>query len=168
MMIRPAAFTIGILLMPVAAAAPAPGRESPAAVRLTAESQGAAAPAVPAPAGVVRELQTALAQARQRLEARDVAGTLGYVSDHYRTGPLTKAGIREQLIAINSLYDAVKTAIRLDDVQMVGDHAWVYSTGEVSGRLRFVGTWVVFLTWERELEVARREPGGWRLFGYQK
>jgi len=53
-------------------------------------------------------------------------------------------------------------------VQMVDGLAWVYSTGEVSGRLPLVGTWVVFLSWQHELEVARREAGGWRLFGYQQ
>src|SRR5262245_33023461 len=151
--------------MPVAAEAPPSGKESPAPVRLTADSPGAG---VPAPTDVVRELEAALGQASRRFEARDVAGTLGYVSDNYRTGPLTKAAVREQLTVIYSLYDAVKTGVRLDEVRMVGDHAWVYSTGEVSGRLRFVGTWVVFLSWEHELEVARREAGGWRLFGYQK
>jgi hypothetical protein len=44
----------------------------------------------------------------------------------------------------------------------------VYSTGEVSGRLRLLGTPMVFLSWERELEVVRREGGAWRLFGYQQ
>jgi hypothetical protein len=93
---------------------------------------------------------------------------LGYVSDQYRTGPLTKPGVREQLIAVYSLYDTVKVQVRIDEVRMVGEHAWVYTTGEVSGRLRLVGTWIVFLSWQRELEVARREAGGWRLFGYQQ
>jgi acetyl-CoA carboxylase alpha subunit len=64
--------------------------------------------------------------------------------------------------------DAVRARVRLDEVQMVGEHAWVYSTAEVSGRLRFVGAWVVLLSWQRELEVARREAGAWRLFGYQQ
>jgi hypothetical protein len=51
---------------------------------------------------------------------------------------------------------------------MVGELAWVYSTGEVSGRLRWVGGSVPVLSWQRELEVARRENGRWRLFGYQQ
>jgi hypothetical protein len=50
----------------------------------------------------------------------------------------------------------------------VGDQAWVYSTGEAAGRLPFVGQWITILWWERELEVARRENGAWRLFGYQQ
>lgn len=131
-------------------------------------SAGTSAPGVTAPAEMVRELQAALAQAVQRFEARDVAGVLSYVSDQYRTGPLTKAGIREELIAIYSLYDLVRARIRIDEVRMVDGRAWVYSTGEVSGRLLWVGTWVAFLSWEHELEVARREAGGWRLFGYQQ
>jgi hypothetical protein len=125
-------------------------------------------PGVPAPAAVVAELQSTLMQARQRFEARDVPGVLAHVSDQYRTGPFTKPVIREQLNAITGVYDAVRAPIRIDHVQMVGDHAWVYSTGEISGRLRVVGTWVVLYSWQRELEVARREAGGWRLFGYQQ
>ena len=128
----------------------------------------AAQEGVTAPAQVVAELQAVLAKATQRFEARDVAGVLASVSDQYRTGPFTKPGIREQLIAIYSIYDAVRARVRIDEVQMVDGHAWVYSTGEVSGRLPLVGTWVVFLSWQHELEVARREAGGWRLFGYQQ
>ncbi len=43
---------------------------------------------------------------------------------------------------------------------------WVYTSGEVSGRLPFLG-WVTILTWQNEPEVARREDAGWRLFGFQ-
>ena len=116
---------------------------------------------------VVRELQSALVQAIQRFEARDMGGVLGHVSEQYRTGPFTKAGVRQQLIAIYSIYDTVQARIRIEEVQMVDGNAWVYSTGEVSGRLPLVGA-VVFMSWQRELEVARREAGGWRLFGYQQ
>jgi hypothetical protein len=135
---------------------------------LAAEQGESTPPGTSAPAEVVGELRAALAQAGQRFEARDVGGVLAHVSDQYRTGPFTKSGIREQLVAIYTIYDAVKARIRIDQVQMVDGHAWVYSTGEVSGRLPLVGTWVVFLSWQRELEVARRETGGWRLFGYQQ
>jgi hypothetical protein len=125
-------------------------------------------PGAAAPAGVVREVEAGLAQAVQRFEARDVAGVLALVSEQYRTGPLTKAGIREQLQATYALYDSVKANVRIDEVRMVGEQVWVYSTGEVSGRLRLLGTPMVFLSWERELEVVRREGGTWRLFGYQQ
>lgn len=125
-------------------------------------------PGAAAPAGVVREVEAGLAQAVQRFEARDAAGVLAQVSEQYRTGPLTKAAIREQLLATYGLYDSVKATVRVDEVRMVGEHAWVYSTGEVSGRLRLLGTPIVFLSWERELEVVRRERGAWRLFGYQQ
>ena len=129
--------------------------------------RGHAVSGASAPAAVVREIQAALAQAIQRFEARDVGGALGYVSEQYRTGPFTKAGVRQQLIAIYSIYDTVQARIRIEEVQMVDGNAWVYSTGEVSGRLPLVGA-VVFMSWQRELEVARREAGGWRLFGYQQ
>ena len=136
-------------------------------VSVVAQS-AAPAPGAAAPAGVVREVEAGLAQAVQRFEARDVAGVLAQVSEQYRTGPLTKAAIREQLLGTYALYDSVKANVRVDEVRMVGEHAWIYSTGEVSGRLRLLGTPMVFLSWERELEVARREGGAWRLFGYQQ
>ncbi len=138
---------------------------SPGGAELVAKQDGAA---VVAPAETVRILQATLGQAVQRFEAQDMSGVLAHVSDRYRTGPLTKPAIRDQLIALYGIYDAVSARIRVDDVRMVGEHAWVYSTGEVSGRLRFLGTWIVFLSWEHELEVARQEAGGWRLFGYQQ
>jgi hypothetical protein len=53
-------------------------------------------------------------------------------------------------------------------VRMVGDHAWVYSSGELSGHFAWLDRWVAVLSWQRELEVARREDGVWRLFGYQR
>jgi hypothetical protein len=133
-----------------------------------AAQSAAPSPGAAAPAGVVREVEAGRAQAVQRFEARDVAGVLALVSEQYRTGPLTKAGIREQLLTTFALYDSVKANVRIDEVRMVGEHAWIYSTGEVSGRLRLLGTPMVFLSWERELEVVRREGGAWRLFGYQQ
>jgi hypothetical protein len=132
---------------------------------------GAAAPEpapVPAPAATVREISSAMARAVERFEAQDPAGVLALISEQYRTGPFTKALVREQLAATYALYDAVKAAVRVDQVQMVGPHAWVYSTGQVTGRLRVVGTWVEIASWQRQLEVARREAGAWRLFGYQQ
>ena len=66
------------------------------------------------------------------------------------------------------VYDEVRARVRVDQVRMVGERAWVYSSGDVSGRFPFLGYWVSILSWERELEVARREGGGWRLFGYQQ
>lgn len=133
----------------------------------TAE-QGASIPVATAPPEVVRVLQAGLAHAVQRFEAQDIPGVLAHVSERYRTGPFTKARLREQLVTIYGVSDAVVARIRIDEVRMVGEDAWVYSTGEVSGRLRLAGTWVVFLSWQRELEVARHEAGGWRLFGYQQ
>jgi hypothetical protein len=64
-----------------------------------------------------------------------------------------------------ALYDTVRARVRLDEVRMVDGAAWVYSTGEVSGRLRGIGAWTTVLSWEREPEVARREQNVWRLAG---
>lgn len=122
----------------------------------------------PAPASVVAEIRQALDDAIRRVEAMDEPGVLGHVSEQYQTGPLTKAVLREQVRALFAVHDQIKASVRIDEVRIVGDHAWVYSTGEVTGRLRWVGSFVPVLGWERELEVARREAGRWRLFGYQQ
>src|SRR5215470_3349627 len=128
-----------------------------------------ALPGSPAPEAVVAEIRTALDAAVARFAAMDETGVLDYVSPQYRTGPLTKAGIAEQLRAVFAIHDRVRARVRIDDVRIVGGLAWVYSTGDVTGRLRWVGGGTVpVLSWQRELEVARRENGRWRLFGYQQ
>ena len=159
-------FTLGGLLWLL----PGSGGTDPSASQRDAlpASLALASPGGAAPARVFHELQTSLDRAVQRFEARDAGGVLAHVSEQYRTGPLTKGGIREQLTAIYAVYDAVRARVRIDEVRMVGEHAWVYTTGEVSGRLPLLGSWVSFLSWERELEVARLEGGAWRLFGYQQ
>jgi hypothetical protein len=125
-------------------------------------------PGVAAAPELVRELNAVMTAAVERFDAKDADGVLAFVSDQYRTGPFTKPVIREHLIGIYGIYELVRATVRIDDVRVVGDHAWIYSTGEVSGRLPLVGTWLRFLSWRRELEVARREAGRWRLFGYQQ
>jgi hypothetical protein len=127
-----------------------------------------ALPGSPAPDSVVAEIRQALDGAISRFGAMDEGGVLAYVSPQYRTGTLTKQGIAEQLRAVFAIHDQVRARVRIDEVRMVGDLAWVYSTGDVTGRLRFVGGSVPVLSWQRELEVARRENGRWRLFGYQQ
>jgi len=131
-------------------------------------SPPAALPGKPAPEAVVAEIRVALDAAIARFAAMDEAGVLDYVSPQYRTGTLTKAGIAEQLRAVFAIHDQVRARVRVDDVRIVGGLAWVYSTGDVTGRLRWVGGTVPVLSWQRELEVARRENGRWRLFGYQQ
>jgi hypothetical protein len=131
-----------------------------------AQQAGKALPWEPAPRKVILELQQALAHARDRFQAMDEAGVLRHVSDHHRTDPLTKAAIREQLRVMFALYDTLRAQVRIDEAWTVGDRAWVFSTGEVSGRLRGLGTWMSILAWQHEPEVARREQGVWRLYGY--
>jgi len=122
----------------------------------------------PAPRRVLLELQQALAHAIDRFQAMDEAGVLSHISDQYRTDPLTKAAIREQLRVMFALYDTLRAQVRIDEARTAGERAWVYSTGEVSGRLRWLGTWMPILSWQHEPEVARREQGVWRLYGYQQ
>jgi hypothetical protein len=114
---------------------------------------------------VTRELQRALAAATDRFHALDSAGVLGFVSEQYRNGPFTKASLREHLLGMFTLYDTVRAQVRVDEVRLAGDAAWVFSTGEISGRLRGLGLWTSALAWEREPDVARRETGAWRLVG---
>jgi len=123
------------------------------------------APGEPAPAPVTRELQQALAAATARFHALDAAGVLVHVSEQYRNGPFAKPALREHLLAMFTLYDTVRARIRMDEIRLVDGAAWVYSTGEISGRLRGIGVWTSALAWEREPDVARKENGVWRLVG---
>src|SRR5262245_38310124 len=81
------------------ASAPAPAPAAPAPQPKTA---------TPAPAALVAELRPIIESARQRFEARDAAGVLANVSERYRSGGLTKASLREQLLSLFSLYDAMR------------------------------------------------------------
>jgi len=125
-------------------------------------------PGYPAPPEIVAEIQQSVDLAVSRFQAMDEAGLLAMVSPYYRTGTLTKRGIAEQLRTVFTLHDRVRVRVRIDDIRMVGDSAWVYSTGQVTGRVRLFGGTVVVASWERELEVGRRENGRWRLYGYQQ
>jgi len=133
-----------------------------------AQDPGKVLPGAPAPRSVVLELQQALTVAIERFQAMDRAGVLSYISNQYRTDVLTKAGIGEQLRVMFTLYDTVRAQVHIDEVRTAGEQAYIYSTGEISGRLRGFGTWMPVLSWKHEPEVARREQGVWRLYGYQQ
>jgi hypothetical protein len=124
-----------------------------------------ALPGTPAPQHVVAEIHQALAEAVDRFHAMDVPGVLGHVSERYRSGPLTKPLLAEQLRALFAVHDHVTAGVRIDAVRMVGEDAWVYSTGHVTGRLRWIGGSVPVLAWQHEPQMARREAGRWRLLG---
>jgi hypothetical protein len=119
-----------------------------------------------APPELVNELRPVVEHARQRFEARDAAGVLAHVSEQYRSGGLTKVDVRQQLLAMFSLYEVLRARVTIDNVQVVNGAVWVYTSGDVSGRLPLMG-WVNVLSWQNEPEVARREEKGWRLFGFQ-
>ncbi len=122
--------------------------------------------AVPAPPATVGELGALIEQARARFVARDAAGVLAHVAENYRSAGLTKPAVRDQLLALYSLYDALRARVQVDQVHMVDGDAWIYTTGEIAGRLPIVG-WVTVLSWQREPEVARRQGAVWRLIGFQ-
>lgn len=122
--------------------------------------------AVPAAPEVAREVARLVETARQRFEARDAAGVLAHVSEHYRSAGLTKAAVRQQLLAMFAIYEALRARVVVERVDVVDGATWVYTTGEVSGRLPMMG-WLSVLTWTREPEVVRLEAGTWRLVGFQ-
>ena len=122
--------------------------------------------ATPAPPGTAEDVGAAVEQARLRFVAKDAAGVLAYFADNYRSGGLTKADVRQQLLALYALYEALRAHVKVDHVEMVDGNVWFYTTGEVTGRLPLVG-WVTVLSWQREPEVARRQGQVWRLVGFQ-
>ena len=122
--------------------------------------------AAPAPPGTAEELGAVVEQARLRFVAKDAAGVLAHLADNYRSGGLTKPDVRQQLLALYSLYDELRARVRVNHVEMVDGQVWFYTTGEVTGHLPLVG-WVTVLSWQREPEVARRQGEGWRLVGFQ-
>jgi hypothetical protein len=146
---------------------PGPGAPTPAPAAPappTAEPR----PGTPAPPAVVEEIRAALARAVERFDAKDAEGVLAYVSEEYWTGPFSKRALRAQLVTILQLHQQVRARVQLDEVRLVGVHAWVWTTGDVTGQIAVVGQWVRLFVWERELEVARREQSVWRLYGYQQ
>jgi len=122
--------------------------------------------ATPAPPGMAQELAALVEQARLRFVAKDAAGVLAHVAENYRSSGMTKADVRQQLLALYSLYEAVRAQVQVDHVEIVDGDTWFYTTGVVTGRLPLVG-WVTVLSWQREPEVARRQGEVWRLVGFQ-
>ncbi len=156
---------VAVLVVVLAVASSAAGQSSPA----TPTTPGAAEePGTPASPVVVAELRQALAGTIERFDRMDLDGVLANVSDRYRTGPLTKPVLRDQLSVLFATHDRVHATVRIDNVRMIGDRAWVYSTGTVTGRLRVIGADVSLFAWDRAPEVAWREGGRWRLIGDQQ
>src|SRR5439155_25415680 len=52
-----------------------------------------------------------------------------------RSGGLTKPDVRQQLLALYSLYDELRARVQVNHVEMVDGEVWFYTTGEVTGRL---------------------------------
>ena len=122
--------------------------------------------ATPAPPGTAEELGAVVEQARLRFVAKDTTGVLAHLADNYRSSGFTKPDVRQQLVALYSLYEELRARVRVDHVEIVDGDVWFYTTGEVTGRLPLVG-WVPVLSWQREPEVARRHGKTWRVVGFQ-
>lgn len=114
------------------------------------------------------DIDRTIRMAVERMQSRDLGGVLTHVSERYRTANLTKPVVREQLVTLFALYDALRVRVRVDDMRTVDDTVWVYTTGELSGRLAGLGQWMSVLGWEREPEVVRLEVSSWRLWGHQQ
>jgi hypothetical protein len=137
-------------------------------VMVAASEPAAELPGGRAPDDVVAELESTLGYALDRFHRMDAEGVLAHVSERYRTGPLTKPAVRQQLLAVFAAHETIRARVRIDEVRMIDGRAWVYSTGDVSGRLRLLGTPVVLWSWKLAPEVAWREDGRWRLIGDQQ
>jgi hypothetical protein len=120
---------------------------------------------VPVTPELFAELQRLLADGIRRFESMDEAGVLAYVSERYQSGPLTKPLVRQQLRAMFATNDALRARVQIREVRMIGDRLWVSSTGDVTGRVRFLGTPVTLFVWTDGWDVAWRENGQWRLIG---
>ena len=94
--------------------------------------------ATPAPPGTAEEIGVVVERARLRFVAKDAAGVLAHVADNYRSAGVTKADVRQHLLAMYSLYEALRARVRLDHVEIVDGDVWFYTTGEVTGRLPLV------------------------------
>ena len=136
---------------------------------LWTSASGTTAPrrvATPAPPGTAEELGAVIEQARRRFVAKDTTGVLAHVAENYRSAGVTKPDVRQQLLALHSLYEELRARVDVNHVEIVDGDVWFYTTGEITGRLPLVG-WVTVLSWQREPEVARRQGGVWRLIGFQ-
>ena len=121
---------------------------------------------VPAAPEITAEVARTVEAARQRFVARDANGVLAYVSERYRSAGFTKSALRQQLLAMFGLYQEMRARVTVDAVEVVDGATWLYTTGEVSGRLPLMG-WMPVLTWQREPEVVRHEGPALRLIGFQ-
>src|SRR5262245_44789217 len=68
---------------------------------------------------LVGELSPVIERARQRFEARDADGVLAHVSEQYRSGGLTKADLRQQLLAMFELYETLRVRVSINSAQPV-------------------------------------------------
>ena len=138
---------------------PAPGPATPA------PAEAPKAVEIPVTPQVFNEVRQALADAIARFEAMDENGVMANVSERYQSGPLTKPLVRQQLRAMFATSDSLRARVQIREMRMIGDRLWVSSSGDVTGRVRFLGTPVTLLAWSDAWDVAWREDGRWRLIG---
>ncbi len=114
------------------------------------------------------EVRQVIAEGVRAFEAQDLPRLMAMVSGSYRSGPMTKEVIRLQLLGIIQANRELHVALKIHEIRLRGDLAFVRSSGEVTGRPLLWPYRVVILEWEDLVEVGRREGTVWRLYGDQQ
>ena len=115
-----------------------------------------------------QEVRQAIAGGVKAFEAEDLPRLMAMVSESYRSGPITKEGIRLQLLGIFHANREIRVTLKIHEVTVRGELAYVRSSGEVTGRPLFWLYRVVILEWQDLVEVGRQEGRVWRLYGDQQ
>jgi hypothetical protein len=55
--------------------------------------------------------------------------------------------VRQQLRAVYATHHAVRARVRIREVRMIDGRAWVASSGEITGRVRVLGTQATVYQW---------------------
>ncbi len=109
-----------------------------------------------------------IAEGVRAFEAQDLPRLMAMVSESYRSGPMRKEAIRLQLLGIFHANSELRVNLKIHEVSIRGDLAFVRSSGQVIGRPLFWPYRVVILEWEDLVEVGRHEGTAWRLHGDQQ
>ncbi len=114
------------------------------------------------------EIRQAIAEGVKAFEAGDLPRLMAMVSESYRSGPITKEGIRLQLLGIFQANRELHVSLKIREIRLRGDLVFVRFGGEVTGRPLLWPYRVVIFEWEDLVEVGRREGTVWRLYGDQQ
>jgi hypothetical protein len=114
------------------------------------------------------EIRQRVAAEVKAFEAEDLARLMAMVSNSYQSGPITKEGIRLQLLGIFQANRELGVTLKIHEIRFRGDLVFVRSSGEVAGRPLLWPYRVVIFEWQDLVDVGRREGTVWRLYGDQQ